>query len=101
MPITYGWRSPGFRVASAFIFALVPSYIVWFDSSTSAPAFVAISRKRWADAMYGVKFSGFGGKLNAVPPHVATVCATPRSLTWKIVEIVPGVWPGVRYIVIV
>jgi len=38
-------------------------------------------------------------KLNSVPPEYATVSGLPWSWTWKIPEIVPGVWPGIRYIV--
>src|SRR5579862_630864 len=33
-------------------------------------------------------------KLNSVPPEYATVSGLPWSWTWKIPEIVPGVWPG-------
>ena len=40
--------------------------------------------------------AGVTSQLNAVPPHSATRCAFPPSLTGMSVEIVPSVWPGVR-----
>jgi len=36
--MTYGFGSPGLRVASAGSFVFDPSKIVWFEISTSAPA---------------------------------------------------------------
>ena len=40
------------------------------------------------------------GKLNAVPPEYATASGLPLSFTVKIIESVPGVWPGVAMMVV-
>ena len=65
------------------------------EINASAPAFAATSRNFSADAAYTLNVSAARGKLNPVPPHSATRCGVPLSLTGMSVETVPGVCPGV------
>src|ERR1700682_6092177 len=94
-----GCGSPGLREASILIFVIAESNSEWLDIRMVACADAAAAAILVWGLREGSKFAAVLGKLNAVPPEYATVIGLPLSFTVKIIESVPGVWPGVAMMV--